>query len=92
MCSSKNTGIDTVWEQVLKYKALIDQNGYFLENRNQQNIKWMYNNINEELKHLFYGSPEIKSKLSALEHDVVSSHISPVKAAQSIMESFKKIR
>ncbi|MHA7942936.1 methylmalonyl Co-A mutase-associated GTPase MeaB [Formosa sp. 3Alg 14/1] len=90
--STKNTGIDTVWEQVLKYKALIDQNGYFLENRNQQNIKWMYNNINEELKHLFYGSPEIKSKLSALEHDVVSSHISPVKAAQSIMESFKKIR
>ncbi|CDF80705.1 LAO/AO transport system ATPase [Formosa agariphila KMM 3901] len=89
--STKNTGIDTVWEQVLKYKALIDQNGYFLENRNQQNIKWMYNNINEELKHLFYGSPEIKSKLSALEHDVVSSHISPVKAAQSIMESFKKI-
>jgi len=90
--STKNTGIDTVWEHVLKYKALVDQNGYFLEHRNQQNIKWMYNNINEELKHLFYGSPEIKSKLSALEHDVVSSQISPVKAAQSIMASFKKIR
>ncbi|MFB9051519.1 methylmalonyl Co-A mutase-associated GTPase MeaB [Formosa undariae] len=88
--STKNTGIDAVWEQVLKYKELVDQNGYFTKNRNHQKIKWMYNNINEELKHLFYGSPEIKNKLSSLEHDVVSSQVSPVKAAQYIMEDFKK--
>ncbi|MFB9051521.1 hypothetical protein ACFFVB_00390 [Formosa undariae] len=90
--STKNTGIDSVWEQVLKYKELVDQNGYFTKNRNHQKIKWMYNNINEELKHLFYGSPEIKSKLSSLEHDVVSSQVSPVKAAQYIMDAFKEIR
>ncbi|WP_066221657.1 methylmalonyl Co-A mutase-associated GTPase MeaB [Formosa haliotis] len=88
--STKNTGIDSVWDEVLKYKDLVDQNGYFAKNRNQQNIKWMYNNINEELKQLFYGSPAIKNTLAELETDVVSSKISPVKAAQSIIESFKK--
>jgi LAO/AO transport system kinase len=86
----KNTGISNVWDEVLKFKELIDKNGYFLKNRNHQQIKWMYNNINEELKQLFYGSKNIKSQLSELEKDIVSAKISPVKAAQNILEEFKK--
>ncbi|WP_179353903.1 methylmalonyl Co-A mutase-associated GTPase MeaB [Winogradskyella vidalii] len=87
--STKNIGISNVWEQVLKYKALVDENGYFVKNRNHQQIKWMYNNINEELKHMFYGSKHIKSELSQLENAIVSSEISPVKAALQIIEKFK---
>ena len=86
----KNTGISNVWDEVLKFKELIDKNGYFLKNRNHQQIKWMYNNINEELKQLFYGSKNIKSQLSELEKDIVSAKISPVKASQKILEEFKK--
>tara|TARA_R110002049_G_scaffold279949_2_gene459107 strand:+ start:2609 stop:3613 length:1005 start_codon:yes stop_codon:yes gene_type:complete len=88
--STKNTGIDTVWDEILNYKKLVTENGYFEKNRNQQNIKWMYNNINEALKQLFYGSKNIKDQLSELEKEVVSAEISPVKAAQSIIETFKK--
>jgi LAO/AO transport system kinase len=87
--STKNTGIDTVWDEVLKYKALVTQNGYFLKNRNYQKIRWMYDNINEELKHMFYGSKEILDELSILKKDIISSKISPVKAAQKIIEQFK---
>ncbi len=86
----KNIGISNVWDEVLKFKKLVDENGYFLKNRNHQQIKWMYNNINEELKQLFYGSTSIKSQLSKLEKDIVAIKISPVKAAQKIIEAFKK--
>lgn len=86
----KNIGIDAIWEVVLKFKKLVDENGYFLKNRNQQQIQWMYNNINEELKHLFYGSDTIGQKLQQLEKSIISSEISPVKAAQSIIEEYKK--
>ncbi len=86
----KNIGIDTVWEEITKYKKLVDENGYFIKNRNHQQIKWMYNNINEELKQLFYGSKNIAGHLSILEKDIVSAKISPVKAAQIIIEEFKK--
>ncbi|ARV14096.1 methylmalonyl Co-A mutase-associated GTPase MeaB [Polaribacter sp. SA4-12] len=86
----KNTGISNVWDEILKFKELIEENGYFLKNRNHQQIKWMYNNINEELKQLFYGSKDIKSQLNELEEDIVSAKISPVKAAQKILEDFKK--
>ena len=88
--STKNTGISTVWDEILKYKKLVSENGYFEKNRNQQNIQWMYNNINESLKQLFFGSKNIKNQLSDLEKDVISAEISPVKAAQKIMKMFKE--
>ncbi|MCP4976905.1 MAG: methylmalonyl Co-A mutase-associated GTPase MeaB [Maribacter sp.] len=86
----KNIGIDTVWNEIEKYKTLVEKNGYFNKNRNNQQIKWMYNNINEELKQLFYGSKNIAKHLSNLEQEIVTSKISPVKAAQLIIEEFKQ--
>jgi LAO/AO transport system kinase len=88
--STKNTGIDTVWEEIEKYKKLVSENGYFESNRKNQQIQWMYNNINEDLKRLFYDSKNIKSHLNTLEKDIISAKISPVKAAQIIMDEFKK--
>ena len=87
--STKNTGIDIVWDEVLKYKELVNENGYFGRNRNQQKIRWMYDNIDNELKHLFYGSKDIESQLIELKKDIISSKISPVKAAQKILDKFK---
>jgi len=86
----KNIGISNVWDEIEKFKKLVDENGYFEKNRNHQQIQWMYNNINEELKNLFYGSEAIVSKLKGLEKAIVSAKISPVKAAQNILEEFKK--
>ena len=79
-----------MWEEITKYKKLVFENGYFESNRKNQQIQWMYNNINEELKRLFYDSKNIKKHLKTLEKDIISAKISPVKAAQLIMEEFKK--
>ena len=88
--STKNTGIAAVWDEVLKYKQLVTENGYFNKNRDHQKIRWMYDNINEALKHLFYGSKSIASQLSQFEKAIISDEISPVKAAQQMIEAFKK--
>jgi len=86
----KNTGISEVWERIAEFKTLVLENGYFQKNRKEQQIQWMYNNINDELKQLFYGSNVIKDQLKLLEDDIVSSRISPVKAAEKMIEAFKK--
>lgn len=88
--STKNIGVDAIWNEISKYKELVVKNGYFNKNRNHQKIQWMYNNINEALKQLFYGSKDIAKQLSTLEKQIISSEISPVKAAQDIIETFKK--
>ncbi len=87
--SINNIGIDTVWNEILKYKEIVSKNGYFNKNRNHQQIQWMYNNINEELKRLFYTSEGVKNHLKNYENEIVSSKISPVKAAQKIIDAFK---
>jgi LAO/AO transport system kinase len=86
----KNIGITEVWEKIQEFKKLVDQNGYFLKNRQEQQIQWMYNNIHEELKQLFYGTDQIAEKLKTLEREVVDARLSPVKAAEIIIEAFKK--
>jgi len=86
----KNIGISNVWDEIEKFKKLVDENGYFLKNRNHQQIDWMYNNINEELKRLFYGSKNIKIHLKVLEKEIISAEISPVKAAEIMIQEFKK--
>ena len=85
----KNIGISNVWDEVSKFKRLVDENGYFNKNRNHQQIDWMYNNINEELKNLFYGSKNIKNHLLNLEKQIISAKISPVKAAEIMIQEFK---
>ena len=88
--SIENRGIDEVWEQVLRYKALVESNGYFQTNRREQQVQWMYSNIHEGLKRLFYASEGIREQLRSLEEEVTASRISPVEAAERILEAFRK--
>lgn len=86
----KNIGIAEVWDKIEEFKVLVVENGYFQKNRKEQQIEWMYNNIHEELKQLFYGSKQVKDQLRLLEGDIVHSKISPVKAAEKMIDAFKK--
>lgn len=88
--SYENTGIDEIWTTVLKFKALVDQNGYFDKNRKRQQIEWMYNNVHEGLKHLFYSNAAVQKNLQELEQQILESKISPVKAAEKILAEFKR--
>jgi LAO/AO transport system kinase len=86
----KNIGIAEVWEKVMEFKKLVTENGYFQTNRKEQQIQWMYTNIHEELKNLFYNSEPVKKSLKHLENDIIRSKVSPVKAAEIVIEEFKK--
>ncbi len=88
--SIKNIGIDIVWDKITEYKKMVTKNGYFNKNRDRQQIQWMYNNIKEELKRLFYNSENIINHLKILEKDIIDSKISPVKAAEKVIDEFKR--
>lgn len=87
--SYENTGIEDIWSKMMEFRALVDGNGYFQENRKRQQIQWMYNNIHEELRRLFYSNTVIKDSLRDLEKEILESRISPVKAAEKIIAEFK---
>jgi len=88
--SIKNIGIDIVWDKITEYKKMVTENDYFNKNRDRQQIQWMYNNIDEELKRLFYNSENIANHLKILEKDIIDAKISPVKAAEKVIDEFKR--
>lgn len=85
----KQIGISEIWDRIVEYRKLVEENGFFDKNRKEQQIQWMYNNIHEELKQLFYGSDQVAAHLKLLENDIVNAKISPVKAAEKILGEFK---
>ena len=87
--SYENRGIDEIWSKMMEFKSVVKANGYFDENRKQKQIQWMYNNIHEELRRLFYSSNSVQNSLKGLEKEILESRISPVKAAEKIISEFK---
>ena len=88
--STENSGIEKIWQEILRYKEMVSKNGYFTNNRNHQKIQWLYNTINDKLRQLFYNSKDIQNEFAHLKDEVISSKISAVEAAEKILEIFKK--
>ena len=90
-CSSlEGTGLEEVWQGVEQYLQHIEQNGYFMANRNRQNKYWMYETINETLKSSFYQNPEIEAKLADVEQRVLDAKLSSFIAAKELLDIYFK--
>lgn len=88
--ATNNYGIDYVWDMVMNYKEIVTKNGFFDNNRTDQKIKWMYSNINESLEHMLYEKKHIQDMLKIYEQELINSKMSPVKAAEMIIDEFKR--
>ena len=83
-------GIPEVWETISDYFQQTKENGYFTENRKDQNYFWMMETINEQLKNNFYNQSTIIQLLEANKKAVQNDEISPFAAAQFLLEEYKK--
>ncbi|HKJ48766.1 MAG TPA: methylmalonyl Co-A mutase-associated GTPase MeaB [Christiangramia sp.] len=64
LCSALyNEGVSDIWEMISAFKKKVDENGYFQQNRLEQNKFWMYQTINDYLKSRFYDDAKIKTAL-----------------------------
>lgn len=79
-------GIREVWEMIKRYEQKVRESGYFAERRNQQNLGWMHDLVNEHLLSVFYNQPRVKELLPALEKEVVSGAKPPTQAAWQLLD------
>ncbi len=70
-CSSEEkTGLNTIWDTIEKHKNQMQANGYFVNNRTQQNKYWLHHIIKEELGNKKYQQLLTTHKLSELEQEL----------------------
>tara|TARA_R100001369_G_scaffold954_4_gene3225 strand:- start:99510 stop:100592 length:1083 start_codon:yes stop_codon:yes gene_type:complete len=91
LCSALEvTGIQEVWEMILDFKKLVDQNNYFEINRHDQNKFWLLQTINEHLKNRFYKDPKIKVELNKQLEAIENNETTPFAAAKFLLKLSNK--
>ena len=83
-------GIDAVWDAVLEHRRKLDASGELQSRRRQQARAWMWTLLDEGLKEVFQTHPRVAAEVSRLEREVESLKVTPLAAAQSLLEIFSK--
>lgn len=85
--------IDKVWEMIDRYFEYVKKTGYFEKKRNEQSKYWMIETIDEQLRHKFYHTPEVKALLEQKELRVLNNEQSSFTAAKDVLDFyFSKLR
>ena len=94
LCSAaEKTGITEIWDNIIRYRDQCSMNGFFESRRNEQSKFWMYESVNNGLKQLFYGDPELQKHSSELEREVLQGKISSFLAADRLLDLYiRKIK
>ena len=84
------TGIDEIWNLVQDYIKLTKNNEFWDKKRNQQNKIWFDEVLKSDLLYLFYNTEIIKNSLVNYKTQVQNQSKTPIKAAQELIDLFKK--
>jgi LAO/AO transport system kinase len=86
-CSAlTNTRIDEVWSMLLEYHSEAVERQAFTSKRNQQNLDWMHQLLNEMLMVRLAQNTRVRSMLPDLEEAVRRQEITAFAAVRRIME------
>jgi LAO/AO transport system kinase len=84
----ENTGIEKIWNAILRYQHQTKTSGFWVKQRQKQAHHWLYNTIQEGLNTLFFEHPEVKTLLKQLEPQIIRGEKSPFAAAKNILDAF----
>ncbi|KAA1245665.1 methylmalonyl Co-A mutase-associated GTPase MeaB [Aquimarina sp. RZ0] len=82
-------GIENTWNMILKYLDITSKNGFFEQNRVQQNKFWLLQTIEEQLKDSFYNHPAIKEALNEQIKNILQNKTTPFAAATYLLSLSK---
>lgn len=87
-CSAlENVGILELWKDIKSYHKLIQSNKFLDEKRNQQNLYWFKENLQQRILSHFYEHQDIANQFKMMELNVLQSKISPFNAVDELMLS-----
>jgi LAO/AO transport system kinase len=87
-CSAAlNTGIDSIWSQVLKHRARFEPTGWFEQRRRAQMVQWMWDLVNEGVQRVLHDRPEVREVSARAEAAVRSGMMTAGDGADSVLRA-----
>jgi len=86
-CSARdNMGIKNIWDVVDRFYATMEPNGVVASIRKSQNIRWMKQQIEENVINMIYSTQDIKELYSKAKASVESNQLSPRNAVETVSQ------
>jgi LAO/AO transport system kinase len=85
-------GLDTLWAEVEKHRALCEASGALAERRREQLLNWMWQMVEGELYATLKNHPDVRALVPELERDVHDGKTTATVAAQRILAAFGIVR
>lgn len=87
-CSSiDKSGLEEVFQMLIKFKEQVEANGHFEKNRSDQQVSWFKENLNELLKISFFKKPEVKKLYDQKLKEVQEGKIPALNAAHEVLKT-----
>ncbi len=83
-----NLGLSEIWEALQSYRGDAIKSGELNQKRRQQQIRWMWTEIEGRLEQKFRHHPQVKALLPALERQVAEGFMPPTLAAEKALSIF----
>lgn len=81
-------GIAGIGEAVGSYIGAMKHNGAFEDRRSQQALRWLWQEVSEDLLARFRADPWVAERRDALEAEVASGKVMPALAAERLLKGF----
>ncbi len=80
----QNSGLDTLWSEILRHREAMTETGELEEKRHRQQVNWMWSMLTERLMAALKENPEIAKRLPTIEEDVRAGRTSASFAVEEI--------
>lgn len=85
--SLEKTGLQDVWEMILKFKETMVESGYWDVRRQHQTKDWFHSMIHDQLIESFFAQPGRKETVKQLEDELLAGNVTVSGAIQQLFPS-----
>ncbi len=89
--SLKKTGLEELWQVLLKFKQVTEENGECEKRRASQTIDWMMGMVLEQVQQRFLSQPEVREALPDLKSAVAAGKVPATTAARNLLQAADKL-
>jgi LAO/AO transport system kinase len=79
-----NEGLDAMWGEVERHRAIMTRSGDFYARRREQQVKWMWAMLEERMMQALRTNPAVKDRLAVLEARVAAGELAASVAVEEI--------
>jgi LAO/AO transport system kinase len=87
MSALEGTGLQELWDTVLRHRDVLTEAGKFEANRRQQQVDWMWSMVRDAVLDRVFSNPEVREIRAGVEQQVRDGELTAALGAQRILDS-----